>query len=62
MKPKRPTYNTKFNVTLKNKINSETYVGDVINEESIDGKQFLVVRSNGKVYKFNKDSYTISAR
>lgn len=60
MNNKKPSYNVKRNATLRNRINNETFAGDIINEESIDGKTFFVIRNNGKVFKLNKDSYVVS--
>lgn len=60
MNNKKPSYNIKRNATLRNRINNETFAGDIINEECIDGKTFFVIRNNGKVFKLNKDSYVVS--
>lgn len=49
----------KENVLLKNNFNSGDIVGDVINEEEIEGKSFYVVRSNNRVFKVAKEAYTI---
>ena len=62
MKPRlnnhrRPQYNIKENVTLKNALNSGDIKGDIINEEEIEGRQFYVVRSNNRVFKVAKDAY-----
>lgn len=59
MKTKRPTYNIKRNVTFKNKFNNESYTGDLINEDSIDGKLFYVVKKDAKVFKLAKESYSV---
>jgi len=37
-----------------------TYVGDIINEEVIDGNSFYVVKVNGRVLKLSKEAYGIS--
>jgi len=58
----QPQYTIKRNVSLRNRINNDLYYGDVINEESIDGKIFFVVRKEGKVFKLNKDSYVVQNR
>lgn len=60
MKQVKNTYNIKKNVTLKNRLNNELFSGDIINEENIDGKNFYVLKTNGRFFKFNKDSYTIT--
>lgn len=57
---KRPSFNVRKNVTFKNKFNSDTYTGDLINEDSIDGKLFYVVRKDSKVFKLSKESYSAS--
>jgi hypothetical protein len=59
---KKPTYSVRKNATLKNRLNNELFFGDVINEESIDGKTFFVVRKEGKVFKLNKDSFVVQNR
>lgn len=60
MRQAKNTYNIKKNVTLKNRLNNELFFGDIINEESIDGKNFYVLKTNGKYFKFNKDSFSIT--
>lgn len=57
---KQSKFNVKKNVTFKNKFNSDIYVGDLINEDSIDGKLFYVVRKDSKVFKLSKESYSIT--
>jgi len=61
MKNTRQTYNIRRNVTLKNRFNNELFQGDIINEESIDGKTFYVVRKDSKIFKFNKDSFVVQS-
>lgn len=58
----QPQYAIKRNAVLRNRMNNDLYYGDVINEESIDGKVFFVVRKEGKVFKLNKDSYVVQNR
>lgn len=52
-------YNVKFDVVFKNKINNEIIIGDVINEEEIDGKHFFVVKNGQRSYKLAKEGYSI---
>lgn len=59
---KKPTYNVRKNATLKNRLNNELFTGDIINEESIEGKMFFVVRKEGRIFKFNKDSFSVQSR
>lgn len=59
MKNRQPTYSIKKNATLKNRLNNELFYGDVINEESIEGKMFFVIRKEGKVFKLSKDSFSV---
>jgi hypothetical protein len=55
----RRQYKPKLSVKFKNKLNSESFVGDIINEESIEGKSFWVVKVNARTLKLSKDAYTI---
>jgi len=59
MKRSKNTYDIKKNITLKNRLNSEMFKGDIVNEENIDGKMFYVLKCNGRFFKFNKDSFTV---
>jgi hypothetical protein len=59
MKPQRQQYKIKENVTLKNIFNTGDIIGDIINEEEIEGKPFYVVRSNNRVLKLSKEAYLI---
>lgn len=58
----RSQYKIKPNVTLKNRVNNQTVVGDIIGEEEIDGKQFWIIRSNNRALKLAKDAYTMSKK
>jgi len=58
----RNTYKPRMNVQFKNKLNGELVVGDIINEEDIEGKQFWVVLSNKRPLKIAKDAYTIQGK
>lgn len=50
----------KPNVKFRNKINNEIVLGDLVNEEYIDGKMYFVVRNQrGSLVKFSKDAYNI---
>ena len=55
-------YKPKINVKFKNKVTSEFLVGDIINEESIDGKAFWVVKVGNRTLKLSKDAYAIQAK
>lgn len=55
----RNQYKPKLSVKLKNKLNGQLIVGDIINEEEIDGKPFWVVKTNGRVLKLAKDAYSV---
>jgi hypothetical protein len=59
---RRPTYETKTNVHFKNRMNEGTYVGDIINEEEIEGKGYYVVRINGRVQKLAKEAFIITRK
>lgn len=48
----------KKNVILFNRMNREQVVGDLINEDEIDGKGFFVMRVNGRVMKYSKEAFT----
>lgn len=54
----RSQYKIKPKVKLKNKLSGETVTVDVVDEESIEGKQFWVVRANNRTLKLSKDAYT----
>lgn len=58
----RNHYKPKLAVKLKNRLNNQVIVGDIINEEEIDGKQFWVIRTNDRVLKLAKDAYTMSKK
>lgn len=51
-------YATKLNVILYNRLNNEPVAGDIVNEDEIEGKQFYVMRVNGRLLKLAKDAYT----
>lgn len=59
---KRVQFKRMHNVTLKNILNSEHFVCDIINEDIIDGKQYYVVAKNERVIKLAKDSYVITKK
>jgi hypothetical protein len=56
----RVEYQVKPNVLFKNKINEVSYVGDIINEEEIEGKGYYVVKINGRVQKLAKEGFVIT--
>lgn len=55
---KRQQFVTKPNFVLFNRLNSEQIVGDLINEDEIEGKQFYVLRVGQRTLKLAKDAYT----
>ena len=60
---RQPIFNVKQNVTLFNKITNDTFVGDIVNENEIDGRQYWVFHSNARPNSrllMAKDSYTIT--
>ena len=64
MNSRKSQYN-KFKVKkfirLKNKYNGEIIEGDLIDEEEIEGKKFLVViNSRGSIIKLTSEAYTVS--
>lgn len=56
---RRPEYKVRYNITLKNIFNNTDFVGDIINEEEIEGKGFYVLKVNNRVYKLAKDAHTL---
>lgn len=55
-------YEVKKDVYFKNRINDSSYIGDLINEEEIEGKRYYVVKKSGRVIKLAKEFYTIVKR
>lgn len=51
-------YERKTGMALYNRLTTETVVGDIINEEEIDGKRFFVVQIGQRILKLSKDAYT----
>ncbi len=51
----------KINVVLVNRFNNEVVIGDIINEDEIEGKKFFVVKAaqTARILKLAKDAYTI---
>lgn len=59
-KSNRDRYKRIPNAKLKNRLNNEIIVGDVINEEEIEGSRYFVVRTTrGNVVKLTKDAYSL---
>ena len=47
-------------IKLKNKLNNDIIEGILINEDSIDGQAYFVIKFlNGTVNKFNKEAFTV---
>ena len=59
---RKSRYEVKKDVYFKNKINDSSYIGDLINEEEIEGKRYYVVKKSGRVIKLAKEFYTIVKR
>lgn len=59
---RRPMYEVRRNLYFKNKVNDNSYTGDLINEEDIEGKRFYIVRCNNRTLKLAKEFYTIVKR
>jgi len=55
----RTRYERKTDMALTNRLTTETIVGDIINEEEIDGKKFFVVQVGRRILKLSKDAYTV---
>lgn len=49
---------TKPNYTLYNRLNNEKIIGDLINEDEIEGKKFYVLKVGARVLKLAKDAYS----
>ena len=58
----RPTFKRIVGVTLKNRYNSEIIKGDIINEDTIDGRVYYVMQVNNRTIKCAKESYTITKK
>lgn len=56
---RRPVYPEKKDVLLKNSFSNERVKCDIINEESIDGKMFFVVRMGARILKLAKESHSL---
>lgn len=59
MKQNRPLYKVKPNISFKNNITKEITVGDIVNEEDIEGKRFYIVKIGPRYLKFSKEGYSI---
>lgn len=59
---RREKYKVIYNAELKSRLNSDTIKGNVVNEQTIDGKMFWVVapanRPNSRLL-YSKDAYTL---
>lgn len=63
MRQRRSQFNVRYDVVLKNKLNSEIVKGNIVNEKDIDGKQYWVlnVPSRGAaLLSYAKESWTIT--
>lgn len=60
MKNQKQKFNIRQNVKFKNKLNSEVVIGDLINEEEIEGRNYFVIRNpKGGIVKLTKEAYAI---
>ena len=59
MKYTRSQYTPRTNIRLKNNVTNEVTVGDIVNEEEIEGRQFYVVRVGPRHLKLLKEGFTI---
>lgn len=60
---RRNTFNVKDNVVLSNKISGDVFVGDIKNEDEIEGRQYWVFYAHnrpGTRLLLAKDSYIIT--
>jgi hypothetical protein len=55
---KQRQFVVKPNFVLFNRLNNEQIVGDLINEDEIEGKHFYVIRVGQRTLKLAKDAYT----
>jgi len=56
----RTKFQTRYNLKFRNKINNEITLGDLVNEEYIDGKTYFVIRNErGTFIKLSKEAYNI---
>lgn len=58
---KRKQYNSKINVTLKNRFSNETMKCDIVDEDEVEGKKFWVVNipNRSDRLKFSKDAWAL---
>lgn len=59
MKRNRSLYKVKPNISFRNNVTKEITIGDIINEEEIEGKLFYVVRIGPRLLKFSREGYSI---
>ena len=59
MRQNRPLYKVKPNISFKNNITKEITVGDIVNEEEIEGRRFYIVKIGTRFLKFSKEGYSI---
>lgn len=46
-------------VKLINRVTGEEYLGDILGDDSIDGKPFWIVQVNGRAFKLAKEGYNL---
>lgn len=56
---RQPQYRERKDVLIKNVVTNERTRCDIINEESIDGKLFYVVRMGPRIFKLAKEGYSL---
>jgi hypothetical protein len=62
---KRVQYKIRPNVVLKNRLNSETVIGDIVGERDIEGKQYWVLSCpdrGGARLSYAKESWSIKGK
>lgn len=59
MKNFRSQYTPKTSIRLKNNVTNEITLGDIVNEEEIEGRQFYVVRVGPRLLKLSKEGFTL---
>lgn len=57
---RRPQYKIRPNVKVKNRFTNDVLVGDIINEEEIEGKPFFIMKVGPRTLKLAKDGYSIT--
>lgn len=51
-----------INVKLINHVSNEEYVGDIIGEDTIDGKTFWIMKVGARVFKLAKEGFELKTK